>query len=107
MYSEFEKELPNREGDMLTDWRQQFPFSAFLSPDRVVYTSLHGGGPMLTSTVLKWLEENIGRRDEEQWTWFSDSPSRVEFAFKDEGDAAHFILVWGGNDHDGFYVGYT
>lgn len=86
---------PRKGSGLIEEYRELFPFSAFVHPDRVTYRSLHGGGPLLTTSVLRWLEEHVGKRDDGNWTWFGGH-EKSEFAFTDEGDAAHFKLVWGG-----------
>ena len=53
---------------------------------------------MLNTRVFSWLTAQVGDRDDGKWTWFENKDGRTEFAFRDEGDAAHFMLVWGGND---------
>lgn len=70
-----------------------------INSDKVTYRSSHGD-LFLTTSVTKWLIENVGERCITKWTWFGNKLGKAQFAFSDEGDAAHFVLVWGGENNE-------
>lgn len=55
-------------------------------------------GSKIPQEVRDWLDENIGKINED-WDWsFSDRKTNtVVFRFPNKDDAFFFMLVWGGN----------
>lgn len=102
--SDIELDLDEIEG-MVNDVREQFQFKVIIPSRAVAFRSLHGGGVILGTLALRWLEEHIGQREEGSWTWFGTVPSEnlsnntyLEFGFKSESDAVHFKLAWLNNE---------
>ncbi len=77
-----------------------FPYEVLILDD-ISAGRVISGELFLGQNVIKWLESNIGKRNDCAWIWYGievhEEIEYSKFGFRNQSDATYFAMVWKGD----------